>query len=132
MFKIWGDKLCWMTGSQKKNRARSKYRRFHSTITVYLRLVLTCGLKLWDDIAETFPYINFQGYRNSGKALMGHVRAHLFDELKVGDHCRGRWIYNNPASRPSQVFGRVGNSQQMPWSMDSSRTKFESESMGSE
>jgi len=48
-------------------RARAKYRQIQSTIIFYLRLTLTCRLKLWDDKAGILPYMNCQGNRNRGK-----------------------------------------------------------------
>ena len=51
----------------KRTRARAKYCQFQNTISFDLRRNLTCRLKLWDDIAEILPYMNFQVNRNWGK-----------------------------------------------------------------
>ena len=80
-----------------KNRGRNTHRKFHQNGTTLKCSKLRekkCGrrcempegvpalepnitdfkvplrLKLWDDIAEILPYMNFQGNQNRGKALM--------------------------------------------------------------
>ena len=54
----------------EQTRARAKYCRFQNTITFDPRRILTCRLKLWDDIADILQYMNFQGNRNCGKVPM--------------------------------------------------------------
>ena len=48
----------------EQTRARAKYCRFQNTITFDPRRILTCRLKLWDDIAEILQNMNFQGNQN--------------------------------------------------------------------
>ena len=42
---------------RRRTRGKAKYHRLQNTINVDLRRILTCRLKLWDNIAEIFQYI---------------------------------------------------------------------------
>ena len=53
------QKLWKISDNRWRTRVRAKYRRFQNTITFDLRQILTCPLKLCDDIAEILPYLNF-------------------------------------------------------------------------
>ena len=50
----------------ERTHARAKHRRFRIAITFDLRQILT-SLKLWDNIADIFQYLIFQGNQNLGK-----------------------------------------------------------------